>query len=131
MSQAKFINTKLFNSFNIAKLIKDLKRQKKDISRYCFHKKNSTSNQIMIVNRTKHSYKILEKSRGLTAVFILTGKMKIKIKHKNKKDQIKILGASTFFTFNKNLIFENEISSKDCTMIEFCSKRPKIIKRFY
>ena len=131
MSQAKFITTKTLTSFKISKLIQNLKKQKKDISRYCFHKKNSTTNQIMIVNRTKHSYKILEKSRGLTAVFILTGKMKIKIKHKYKKDQVKILGPNTFFIFNNNLVFENEITSKDCSMIEFCSKRPKVIKRFY
>ena len=57
MSQAKFIITKQFNSYNISNLIKNLKKQKKDISRYCFHKKNSKSIQIMIVNRTKHHIK--------------------------------------------------------------------------
>ena len=84
MSQAKFITTKTVTVQNF-KVNSKFKETKKRYIKILFSQKNSTTNQIMIVNRTKRSYKILEKSRGLTAVFILTGKMKIKIKHKYKK----------------------------------------------
>ena len=131
MSKANFLKTNKFNNFEINSLIKNLKKENKDINRYCFHPKRSKSIQIMLVYRKKGSYKILERAEGLTGVLILSGKMKFTYNTKSGIKKTKILGKGKFFTLNKNFKFENEIISNDSTMLEFCSSRPKVIKRFY
>ena len=85
MSSAIYLKNLNFNYFEINKLLKNLKKQNKNITRYCFHNKNSKLIQIMLVYRKKGSYKILEKVNGLTGVLILSGKMKISYIEKNGK----------------------------------------------
>ena len=131
MSSAIYLKNLNFNYFEINKLLKNLKKQNKNITRYCFHNKNSKLIQIMLVYRKKGSYKILEKVNGLTGVLILSGKMKISYIEKNGKKKSKILDKGKFFTVNKNFKFKNEIVSKDSTILEFCSARPSVIKRHY
>ena len=126
---AIYIYKKKINNLKIKNLIKNLKKINIDISRYCFHKKNSKNEQLMLILRKRNSYKIIEKTNDMMFIYMIRGKMKVSEIKKNRVNKSYIIKTGMISIVQKNQYFSNEIISKDAMYFEFCNKPPTVLKR--